>query len=65
MTDRNVMRSVARAIVALDETAFSRSDADRDDVDRARKLLWGVLERNGYEMVEIGSSRIRRRRQGA
>lgn len=66
MTDRTVVAAAARAIVDLDQVSFHhRSEADRQAIEQARQLLFSVLERNGYEMSEPLSPRIRKARAGS
>lgn len=56
--------AVARAIAELDQYSFRgpRTGQDKQDWDEARRLLFGILDRNGYEIAEYGSRRIRKRK---
>ena len=54
-------RAVCRAIGQLDQFSLRGPEAgqDKDDWDEARRLLIGILDRNGFELA---GKRIRRKR---
>ena len=54
--------AVARAIYELDRCCFGgpQIGQDKHDWDEARKLLFAILDRNGYEFSTCGSKRIRK-----
>jgi hypothetical protein len=54
--------AVSSAIFELDKTSFSKpiDGPDKSDWNAARKLLFEILNRNGYVFAEIGSRRIKR-----
>jgi hypothetical protein len=54
-------RAVARAIGQLDQCSLRgpESGQDKHDWDEARRLLIGILDRNGYESP---GNRIRKRK---
>lgn len=56
--------AAARAIRELDRCSLGAPDTgqDKDDWQEARRLLFGILGRNGYEVSATG--RLRRRDQG-
>jgi hypothetical protein len=67
MNERQYCSQAAKAIVALDKASFGRppSGIDREEWDKARELLFGILERNGFELAKPYSSRLRRREPDA
>ncbi len=52
-------RTVARALHAM-QNPNQPSYPDHKDFEEARRLLQGILDRNGYEFSKPGSARIRR-----
>ena len=54
-------RAVARSIGQLDQFSLRGPETgrDKDDWDEARRLLVGILDRNGYE---LGGKRLRKRK---
>lgn len=56
--------AVARAIRALDRCSLGAPETGQDKTDwqKARRLLYGILDRNGYELSASG--RLRRRPDG-
>jgi hypothetical protein len=54
-------RAVARAIGQLDQFSLRGPEAgvDKDDWDKARRLLIAILDRNGFELA---GNRIRKRK---
>lgn len=61
MTDHRVLvQAAADAIAALDDAAFAWQGDDRRDFEAARKSLWAIMERHGYEIAVLGTSRIRK-----
>ena len=53
-------RAVARAISELDQCSLRGPETghDKDDWDEARRLLIGIVDRNGFELT---GKRIRRK----
>jgi hypothetical protein len=65
MSDRRTYcAAAARAIREIDRCSLGAPEDGRDEKDwrKARLLLWGILERNGYDLSING--RLRNREQG-
>jgi hypothetical protein len=61
MTSRTVITAAAKAILAMDKACWeNKGSEDGKAFHQARTLLWNVLERNGYELCEPGSARVRK-----
>jgi hypothetical protein len=58
--------AAARAIRELDKCAFGAPDTGQDELDwkEARRLLYRILDRNGYELSAKGSGRLKKRAVG-
>ena len=58
--------AAARAIRELDRCSFGAPDTGQDQQDwkEARRLLWKILERNGYELSATGYGRLKKRNEG-
>lgn len=56
--------AIGRAIADLDQYSLRgpQTGQDRQDWDEARRLLFSILDRNGYELTKCGSKRIRKRK---
>ncbi len=59
---RNYCQAVARSIRELDRCSLGAPQAGQDmqDWQQARTLLYAILERNGFELSQANSSRLRR-----
>ena len=57
--------AAARAIRELDRCSFGAPDTSQDKTDwqKARALLWQILERNGYELSTTESGRLKKRNE--
>lgn len=55
--------AVGRAIAELDQYSLRgpQTERDKQDWDEARRLLVGILDRNGYELA-IPGKRIRKKK---
>lgn len=62
MDRRRFYGGVAKAITALDNVSFDRPKAglDKEEAEQVRRILFGILERNGYEFCQPDSPRIRK-----
>ena len=60
---RTYCAAVARAIYELDQCSLRgpQTGQDKHDWDEARRLLVGILDRNGYELA-LSGKRIRKKR---
>lgn len=63
---RSYCAAAARAIRELDRCSFGAPDTGQDKTDwqKARALLWQILERNGSELSAMESGRLRKRSKG-
>lgn len=58
--------AAARAIRELDKCSFGAPDTGQDkrDWQKARALLWQILDRNGYQLSAVGRGRVKKRNEG-
>jgi hypothetical protein len=58
--------AAARAIREMDQCSFGAPDTGQDELDwkEVRRLLYGILDRNGYELSATEGGRLKKRNQG-
>jgi len=58
--------AAARAIRKMDRCSFGAPDTGQDEADwkEARRLLYRILGRNGYELSAMESGRLKKRNEG-
>jgi hypothetical protein len=63
---RKYCPAAARAIRELDKCSFGAPDTGQDQADwqKARALLWQILDRNGYELSATGGRPLKKRNEG-
>jgi hypothetical protein len=66
MTGHKAVLAASRAIYELDKASFAnKTQKDQEDWDTARKKLFDIMQRNGYEFGAVGARQIRKIPKGA